>query len=146
MHKVPGNSLPQYLGGYWAQAQLGYLTNVVFGREFPSKKCGESLSWHILQDTNFFVKWRAENFVCWVNLTQNICHMGYGFPEISNSISGATSLNSIRKECLTQFIYWNTQNTHFRLLSLFLISLIWNFQRKKKIYKLVFKNLFKAWF
>ena len=44
MHKVPGNSLPQYLGGYWAQAQLGYLTNVVFGREFPSKKCGESLS------------------------------------------------------------------------------------------------------
>ena len=55
---------------------------VVFGREFPSKKCGKPLSCHILQDTNNFVKWRAENFVRRATLSQNIFHMGYGIPEI----------------------------------------------------------------
>ena len=55
---------------------------VVLGREFPSKKRGEPLSCHILQDTNNFVKWRAENFVRAATLTQKIFHMGYGIPKI----------------------------------------------------------------
>ena len=56
--------------------------NVVLGREFPSKKRGEPLSCHILQDTNNFVKWRAENFLRRETLSRNIFHMGYGIPEI----------------------------------------------------------------
>ena len=54
----------------------------MLGREFPSKKRGEPLYCHILQDTNNFVKWRAENFVRRVTLTQKNFHMGYGIPEI----------------------------------------------------------------
>ena len=52
----------------------------MFGREFPSKTSGESLSWYIFQDTN--VKWRAEKFVYTENMPQIFFHIGYGFPEI----------------------------------------------------------------
>ena len=59
------------------------MSKVVFGREFPSKKRGEPLSRHIFQDTIFFfVKWRAENFVCRLTLSQNLFHIGYGFLKI----------------------------------------------------------------
>ena len=75
-------------------------TKVVFGREFTSKKRGEPLSRHIFQDTIFFVKWRAENFVCRLTLSQNFFHIDFLWFSENNSISGGTSLNSLRKESL----------------------------------------------
>ena len=75
-------------------------------REKKRKKCGEPLSWRILQYTNNFIKGRAANFEQRVTLSQNVFHMGYGFPE-QNSISGATSLNSLKKECLEDKKYEN---------------------------------------
>ena len=77
------------------------LYKVVIRREFPSKKRGQPLSWHILQDTNFFVKWRAENFAYGLLFVTKSFSYGLWFSG-NNSISGATSLNSLRKECLIE--------------------------------------------
>ena len=79
--------------------QISTLPKVVFWREFPSKKCGEPLSWHILQDTKFSTKWRAENFVYRLFFVTKSFSYRLWFSR-NNSISGATSLNSLRKECL----------------------------------------------
>ena len=80
----------------------------MFGREFPSKKCGEPLSWHILQDTIFFVKWRAENFAYGLLFVTKSFSYGLWFSG-NNSISGATSLNSLRKECLVYELPYSKQ-------------------------------------
>ena len=48
---------------------------------------------------NFFVKWRAENFAYGLLFVTKYFSYGLWFSG-NNSISGATSLNSLRKECL----------------------------------------------
>ena len=73
----------------------------MFGRGFPQKNMEECLFRHILQDTFFFVKWRAENFAYGLLFVTKSFSYGLWFSR-NNSISGATSLNSLRKECLVK--------------------------------------------